>query len=567
MEDLGSTNGITVNGRGAKLKRLDRRDVVCVGPLQFQFHPDDPEAKTTTFMDRQQVAGVLAGEAALNETEHRFRLFLELAAVLDRFESPEELVEGFGKLLIDIFEPARCILEVADFTWSHTDGGTGCKAQDLPALGQSVMTRLLDRGEALVMCNVTDRPMLQVGFAEGGFTIEERMLELQKTAPKQGDIGSAMGTPILMGENRVGFVYVDHKRSDRRFGRDDLLMLICLGRLVSSTLVGASRFQQLAAENRLLRESQGEARALVGDGAAMTALRKTIETRVGPVKASVLLVGETGTGKSMVADAIHKSSPRRDGPLIKVNCAAIPRELLESELFGHEKGAFSGADQRKLGQFELATGGTLFLDEVGELDPAAQAKLLTVIQDRRLLRVGGTRPVEIDVRLVAATNRNLKEEVEAGNFRADLYYRLNVVCLSIPPLRERRADVPQLAQHFLSHACSEIGRRIPSISREAMRVLEDHQWPGNVRELANCIERSVIFGDEGVPLEVEHLPDEVQRPTAKNTSELDPVALAERAMVVDAMRRANGNKRQAARLLGWYPQKLYDRIRRYGLDP
>jgi len=362
-------------------------------------------------------------------------------------------------------------------------------------------------------------------------------------------------------------LYVDRKgRPDQRLARDDLALLVSVGRLIGSVYAGSVRCARLEAENSFLRATRSATGTLIGNSATMTELRKTIDERVAPVKASVLLTGETGTGKSMVAETIHLASPRRDGPLIKVNCAAIPRELLESELFGHEKGAFTGAVDQKIGQFEAATGGTLFLDEVGELEPAAQAKLLTVVQERQLQRVGSTKTFDVDVRLITATNRDLKAEVDTGRFRADLYYRLNVVCLEVPPLRRRRDDIVPLARHLLVKACHEVGRNVPDISQEALEILESYSWPGNVRELANCIERAVIFGEEGQPLAPRHLPGEVCEAEVKKDKPMDQLERTEHQMILDALARANGNKRKAARLLGWYPQKLYSRLKKYDID-
>ncbi len=299
--------------------------------------------------------------------------------------------------------------------------------------------------------------------------------------------------------------------------------------------------------------------------APTTSDRETITTRVGPVKAAVLLTGETGTGKGLVAEILHRASPRADGPFVGVNCAAIPRELVESELFGHEKGSFTGADRRKLGLVEVASGGTLFLDEVGELEPALQAKLLTALQDQRLTRVGGTSPVPFDVRVVAATNRDLEAEVEAGRFRRDLYYRLNVVKLAIPPLRERSGDVALLASHFLTRACRDMDKPCSGFDAGALAAMARYGWPDNVRELANCVERALIFADVGDAIEALHLPEEVRDLAGDEGESLDPVSEMERAMVAKALQEARGNKRAAARALGWYPQKLYSRLERYGL--
>jgi transcriptional regulator with GAF, ATPase, and Fis domain len=441
-------------------------------------------------------------------------------------------------------------------SWSHPGDDTDGKGDAPAQVSDTVLRRVREAGEALLVSDMT----------------VEAELRSARSVRSLG-IRSAIGTPVYVGEQPVGYLYIDRRGgSGEPYQEPDLLLLVCVGRLISSAVVNSTRFARLVAENRALRSSQMQGGLIVGTSPELHELREIIEEKVGPVKSTVLLVGETGTGKSLVAEAIHLASPRRDAPLVKVNCAAIPRELIESELFGHEKGAFSGADRQKTGQFEAASGGTLFLDEVGELERSAQAKLLSALQDRQIRRVGGDEPVDIDVRVVAATNRDLEREVEAGAFRDDLYYRLNVVRLTIPPLRDRREDILPLARHFLEIACREVGRRSTGLSSNVEALIESHDWPGNVRELANCIERAVIFAADDGPLEPQHLPAELLRDLPPEDAgraaggELDPVARKERQMIVQALERAGGNKREAARQLGWYPQKLYNRIRRYKLD-
>jgi transcriptional regulator with GAF, ATPase, and Fis domain len=252
---------------------------------------------------------------------------------------------------------------------------------------------------------------------------------------------------------------------------------------------------RLEEENISLREQVRERSSfpdLVGESPALRQVLHRIE-QVAPSEATCLIGGETGTGKERVAEAIHRSSARRDRPLVKVNCAALPPSLVESELFGHERGAFTGADRRKLGRFELADGGTLFLDEVGDLEPEVQAKLLRVLQDGQFERVGGTETLKVDVRILAATNRNLSAAVSAGRFRDDLFYRLNVFPIIVPPLRERREDIPLLVWYFVGRLASAAGKRIDSIPQRLMQAFAQHDWPGNVRELANTVERAVIL--------------------------------------------------------------------------
>jgi Nif-specific regulatory protein len=292
--------------------------------------------------------------------------------------------------------------------------------------------------------------------------------------------------------------------------------------------------------------------------------------RVAPTNTTVLIRGESGTGKELVAQAIHCQSPRANQPFIKVNCAALPETLVESELFGYERGAFTGAVQRKKGRFELADGGTLFLDEIGELSPATQVKLLRVLQEREFERVGGTESVQVDVRVIAATNRNLEAALADSSFREDLYYRLNVFPIFIPPLRARQADVLPLAGYFIEKYSREHGKTARGIAKTASDLLSSYHWPGNVRELENTIQRAVLLTD-GELIQGYHLPLTLQTAeatgTVVRTSLEEAVAAFERSLIEDALKSAGGNRSKAARLLGSTPRVISYKVRKYGIDP
>jgi len=310
----------------------------------------------------------------------------------------------------------------------------------------------------------------------------------------------------------------------------------------------------------------GEGRNIIGNSAPMLELWNMI-LQVAPTEANVLITGESGTGKELVASAMHEKSLRADGPLIKVNCAALAENLLESELFGHEKGAFTGADRRREGRFVQASGGTLFLDEIGETTPAMQAKLLRVLQEQELQRVGGQETIRVDVRIIAATNKDLEQEVAAGKFREDLYYRLNVVVLDMPPLRKRHGDVPLLAEHFLQRFSLKNKRQVAGITPECMDLLIRYPWPGNVRELENSIERGVILM-RGEYLDVGILPLAVQRWGNEHVSsgEIDePTTLkdAERALIIKTLEETGGNRSEAARRLQITRKTLLNKIKNY----
>ncbi len=311
---------------------------------------------------------------------------------------------------------------------------------------------------------------------------------------------------------------------------------------------------------------------MIGSSSKIQAVRALIG-KVAAARSPVLITGETGTGKELVARAIHRSSPRRDGPFIAVNCSALPSTLLESELFGHEKGAFTGADRQKQGRFELADGGTLFLDEIADTDLAIQAKLLRAVETGEFDRVGGTKPVRVDVRLVAATNRDIHEEAKRGGFRDDLYYRLNVFSIHLPPLRERPDDISPLAKHMLDRATAELNKKFEGLTDAAMVALVRYHWPGNVRELANCIERAAVMA-EGDWIDVNDLPPYVLADAvgADSPTRPGPTALSEqteqfeRQRILDALERYRWNRTRAAEELGIKRTTLQYKIRKYGLD-
>lgn len=341
-------------------------------------------------------------------------------------------------------------------------------------------------------------------------------------------------------------------------------------------LASALELRRVRREARALREDLGLAGEMIGASPAMDRVREMI-ARVAPTDARVLITGESGTGKELVASAIHFGSPRRDRPFVRVNCAAIPRDLVESEMFGHEKGAFTGATDRRIGRFELAHTGTLFLDEVGDLGAEAQAKLLRAIEAHEIERVGGGKPIRVDVRIVSATNRDLTRAVADGSFREDLLFRLNVIPLPIPPLRERPDDIPALVTHFSLLHRARTGRRPPRWTEGALALLARYRWPGNVRELANIVERLAILHagsdvDERdvravLPMDGGHRPAEIPLPDPSQLDEslTDTLDTHERTLIARALSAAGGNVAEASRRLKTDRANLYRRMRRLGI--
>jgi DNA-binding NtrC family response regulator len=340
--------------------------------------------------------------------------------------------------------------------------------------------------------------------------------------------------------------------------------------------------QNLRRENQELKDRlQGNYRfeSIIGKSAAMQQVFKNI-VKVAKSQATVLIRGESGTGKELVARAIHYNSPRANGPMVEISCAAFPETLLESELFGYEKGAFTGANSRKKGRFEIANGGTIFLDEIGDISASVQTKLLRVLQEREISRLGSTESIKVDVRVITATNRDLEQAMKDGQFREDLYYRLNVIPIFLPPLRERREDVPLLVDHFIKRHCKLNNKPLIGISGEALELCENYDWPGNVRELENAIENAIVLG-EGNILLPEHFPVtlSMRKPTAPissrtiddfilpaaGTTYREQMEAAEKLVLEDAIRRAGGNKSEAAKQLGISLRTMRYKIQKYKL--
>jgi len=380
---------------------------------------------------------------------------------------------------------------------------------------------------------------------------------------------SLVAAPLTVGETRLGVLEAVNRVGGGAFGPADLDRLRVLGNLVAVALENARLTGLMARENEGLRRTSGDReQPLMASSVAMRRLLAQAE-RAAAGRSTVLLLGETGTGKELLAHRIHQVSPRARHPFVALNCGALPESLVESELFGHEKGAFTGADKKRLGRFELADGGTLFLDEIGELPASAQVRLLRVLQEREIQRVGGHETVRVDVRLIAATHRDLSAEVRAGRFREDLYFRVHVLPLSLPPLRERHDDIGPMARLFLERFAREMGRSPRLLPSETEERLRAYRWPGNVRELQNVMERLVVLGDEG-PIRAEELAELLKDrtpppPAAPVSLVTESLAEQERRLLTDALLRAGGNQSEAARVLQISRDQLRTRMKRYGL--
>lgn len=429
-------------------------------------------------------------------------------------------------------------------------------------IGEGITGKVIDTGKAIVVPRISEEPLF-----------------LDRTGSREhldkSDI-AFICVPIRNGSETIGALSADRPSQEGSALESDIRLLT----IIASTISQAVRLRQLAQEEmeKIIQENKRlqnqlkdryRPKAIVGNSKIMNTVYSLIET-VAKTNTTVLILGESGVGKERVAHAIHYGSARADKPFVRVNCAALPESLIESELFGHEKGAFTGATMARKGRFEMADKGTIFLDEIGELSPAVQTKLLRVIQEKEFERIGGNATLKSDVRIVAATNRDLAVSIREGKFREDLYYRLNIFPIVVPPLRERRTDIMLLADYFVQKYAKEHGKKIDSISTSATDKLMNYHWPGNVRELENCIERAVILCADG-NIRSHHLPPNLQaadaaahdRPgTFKGT-----MAGMEKEMIIDELRRSRGNMAKAARVLGLTERMIGLRVARYGIDP
>jgi transcriptional regulator with GAF, ATPase, and Fis domain len=382
---------------------------------------------------------------------------------------------------------------------------------------------------------------------------------------------SVLCAPLKQHNHIVGVIEAMNTTHPSGFTQEDVQLLMAFGSLAATALTRAKAFVSVRNTNAAFQEEiQGRYQLVVGSSVVMQEPLRMARTAAATTS-TVLLLGESGTGKEVVARSIHQWSPRAEQPFVAVNCTALTPELLESELFGHEKGAFTGAIAQKKGKFELADGGTIFLDEIGDLPPSLQVKLLRVLQDKEFQHVGGVKNIRVDVRILAATNRNLPQAMQKGTFREDLYYRLNVVSILLPPLRDRREDVSTLVRYFVEHYCREMSRPVMEIDPEALGCLQTYTWPGNVRELQNVIERAVALS-QGIAITASDLPAEVRKEEAKPSFAATPAVgmddtlpLAEaidvftRAKVRRTLDLVSGNQTVAAQLLGM-PQSNLSRL-------
>jgi transcriptional regulator with GAF, ATPase, and Fis domain len=566
LTDLDSVNGTFVNGVPIKTRVLEHGDQIKVGESVFLFvahenaasdasdiELDDRMRHSTAQLRKEDMLYLYSDQMAdaFPPTPRRARdlnILLRVSATLGSLRTSDDLQRTLIELLFEAVPADRAAIllsenDGADFASVYARG----RHVDAPVqISRSVVRQVMTQGVGLLSNEAANAD---------AFRPSESLIV---TATR-----SVLCAPLKVSDRLRGALYVASSDASIRLDEDHLQLVMGLAGLAGLAFQNVHHIERLEQEARELRADLTLEHSMVGESGPMRQIQQRI-AKAAPTDSTVLILGESGTGKELAARAIHLNSPRARRPFIAINAAAIAETLLESELFGYEKGAFTGAVAQKKGHLESANGGTVFLDEIGDLTPAMQVKLLRVLQEREFTRVGGTHPIRIDVRFIAATNKDLEAAVKDGRFREDLYYRLNVVVLRMPALRERRDDIPLLASFFLNRISARCKRRVVGLSQDARTCLMRHDWPGNVRELENAIERAVVLGS-AERVQLDDLPETVLEhgsPGPELSTEYHhAVQRAKQQIVIAALARAEGSRAEAARQLGLHPNNLHRLIR------
>lgn len=564
IEDLDSLNGTFINEVPVKRRELQHGDRIRIGDSQFIFltHDGDFSASGEVRFDDGPVISGSTLQFKLNDALYvmarDLSALMKISTTINAIRGVEQLQKTLLDLVFEVVPAARGVIllteESADkqgTEFSSVFGLDRLRGPDVTIKVSSKVTKwALTHRESILITNKS----------------EVRQFESSASLIADQPV-SVLCVPLIMLERTLGVIYLDTTEPNTVFDQDHLQLVSAISAITAVAIENARHIEWLVSENQRLIADFNIEHNLVGESAPIREVLQFI-SKVAPTDSTVLISGESGTGKELAARAIHLNSKRADKPFMAVNCAALAESLLESELFGHEKGSFTGALTQKKGRLEIADGGTLFLDEIGELSPALQVKLLRVLQEREFERVGGTRPIKVDIRVVTATNKNLEEAVTQGMFRQDLYYRLNVVGLEMPALRNRPQDIPLLANYFAAKFGQKSARRITGITAEAQARLVGYDWPGNVRELENAIERAVVLGatDRILP---EDLPESVLEAQATvnvaGTKYHEAVAQTKKQIILSAMQQAKGSYTEAAKILGVHPNYLHRLIRNLNL--
>lgn len=572
IQDLQSRNGTLVNGAVITEHWLKHGDRIGIGDslLLFLTQEESPEpAGTIEFDDdnlslqatvhlRPEDAVYLHPKQAVEEEDSisagLSRNLNALLKISQSVHSIHDLRELQEQVLQSIFEvtPAEdgAILldRHGEFTSTLARDRQGSEAP--VRVSRTIVQQVMKQGVAILLNDV------QHQTEYGG---------VKSLVASQ--VRSLLCVPLNVMDRVTGCVYIGTRKTNVPFTEDHLQLVTALAAIASVALENVHQLDWLRQENRRLNTEINLDHNMVGDSGPIREVLQVL-SRVAPTETTVLIRGESGTGKELAARAIHNNSRRSEKPFVAINCAAITETLLESELFGHEKGAFTGAIVQKKGKLEAANGGTVFLDEIGELPPGLQAKLLRVLQERELERVGGTRAIPVDIRVLAATNRNLEDAMKSGIFRQDLYFRLNVVALTMPPLRDHKQDIPQLAAYFVEKHSTRCSRPVKPIAEPARSCLMSYDWPGNVRELENAIERAVVLS-VGDTLLLEDLPEQIldlnPSPDYSSAKYHGAVQDLKKKLILSAVKESNGNYTDAAKSLGLHPNYLHRLIRNLNL--
>src|SRR6478672_6559205 len=561
LEDLGSRNGTMVNDVAVTRQELNDGDRIAIANHVFVFSTGDPTQLLSVVVARTgdekvefsavQTAGNVAlntqrllGSAGSARPARNLRAILDINRKASSSRDPEALQLSMLDLAFELTSAERAAVLIYD------------QQEGPPASMLGRERKLATSRNIAVSRTVIERVRRQkVAVLARDLQLEEQL----KSKASILNIGcnSILCVPLMSLEKLLGVLYLD-SREMRAFDDLDLETLTAVGGVVGMALENALEFQRLQRQTELLRADVDQDRLIVGETPAMKALYATL-LKVAVTDSNVILLGESGTGKELAARAIHRNSPRCDKAFCAINCATLSDNLLESELFGHEKGAFTGAVGLKKGLLETADGGTVFLDEVAELPLTVQAKMLRVLQEREFSRLGSTRPIKVNVRLIAATVKDLRAAVTAGSFREDLWHRLNVVALRMPPLRERREDIPLLANFFLARSSQRCERRVLGMTPEAREFVQHYDWPGNVRELENAIERAVVLGSDS-EIQVNDLPETIWEGAPASPGSLTyhaALSEAKKKIVTQALESTGGNYAEAARRLGVHVTYLH----------
>jgi two-component system, NtrC family, response regulator HydG len=548
IADLNSRNGTFVNSVPVTARTLESGDRILIGDSLLLFVSDKDAGTPKNLVQFDETAVLSPSIIRLHRSDSLYLNPLRVPAVTERMARDLKILLKIGAEINSTrgLEPLQ--RQLLEFVFDVVPADAGAILLLDSEAKETVSTFTWSRQRGVNAAFVVSRQVVEK-------VIRDRTAAWSNTAP------SILAVPLIVFDRLIGVIYLE--AAGNSFDEGHLQLLVAVAGLTSGALDAVQRMESLESENRRLRSDINIEHDMVGESARMKDVYQFI-AKVAPTDSTVLIRGESGTGKELVARAIHANSPRAQNPFIAINCAVLSEMLLESELFGHERGAFTGAIAQKKGKLEIASGGTVFLDELGELAPGLQSKLLRVLQERQFERVGGTRPIKVDIRLIAATNRDLESAIQGGTFRQDLYYRLNVLPLTMPALRDRREDIPLLAAYFAMQCGRKSTRSVKGISPEARHCLIQYDWPGNVRELENAIERAVVLGTTEL-IQPEDLPElllEKQAvPGVQITEYHRAIKETKRLLVTKALEEAAGNYAQAARLLGVHPNNLHRLIR------